>query len=304
LNRIAQQSISMWCLYLAASNDYSHVHAAQESRSPLQEPTMSRMPVMFVSHGAPTFATEPGIAGPLLRQAAQAMPRPKAIVLLSPHWMTRQVEVGTNAAPETVHDFGGFPAELYRIQYPAPGHPEVAQRAAGLLRAAGIEVRENPHQGLDHGAWVPVRHMFPEADVPVVQVSLPQRLDGAGALALGRALAPLADEGVLIVGSGSLTHNLYEFRQFAGPDAAPYAVEFVQWARGAVRAHDDAALAGYLQSAPHAQRAHPTPDHYLPLPFAAGAADPQSSVEVLDGGILYGMLSMEAYLFQPPKEVQ
>ncbi|HSV47585.1 MAG TPA: class III extradiol ring-cleavage dioxygenase, partial [Ramlibacter sp.] len=186
---------------------------------------------------------------------------------------------------------------LYRIQYPAPGQPEVAARVLELLRADGWDAVANSARGLDHGAWVPVRHMYPEADVPLLQVSMPHTLDGEGALRLGRALAPLSDEGVLLIGSGSLTHNLYEFRQQAGDDAAPYAVEFVDWARRAVRTHDGKALAHYLESAPHARRAHPSPDHYLPLPFAFGAAGEQAPVQVLEGGILYGMLSMESYLF-------
>lgn len=262
---------------------------------------MPRMPSLFVSHGAPTFATEPGRAGPLLRQVAQALPRPKAIVLLSPHWMTPQVEVSFSPAPETVHDFGGFPEELYRIQYPAPGHPEVATRALALLHLEGWEARANPSRGLDHGAWVPVSHMYPGADVPVVQVSMPRSLDAASAIRLGRTLGSLADEGVLIVGSGSLTHNLYELRQGAGEDAEQYAVEFVNWAREVLRKHDENALAGYLRTAPHAQRAHPTSEHFLPLPFAFGAAPQGATLQVLEGGILYGVLSMESYLFTAPR---
>lgn len=264
---------------------------------------MTRMPTLFVSHGAPTFATEPGRAGPLLRALAKGLPKPRAIVLLSPHWMTHEVEVSTSPSPETIHDFGGFPAELYTIQYPAPGQPEVAERALELLRADGWAASANAQRGLDHGAWVPARHMYPEADVPLVQVSMPRALDAQGAVRLGRALAPLANEGVLILGSGSLTHNLYEFRANAGSDAAPYAVEFVEWARAAVRGRDEAALANYLHAAPNAQRAHPTPDHYLPLPFAFGASQAGADVKVLDGGILYGMLAMESYLFVPPSAV-
>lgn len=256
------------------------------------------MPSLFVSHGSPTFATEPGRAGPLLRQTADSLPRPKAIVLVSPHWMTSQVEVSFSPAPETIHDFGGFPAELYRIQYPAPGHPEVAARALALLQADGWAAQANPSRGLDHGAWVPVSHMYPDADVPMVQVSMPKSLDAASAIRLGRALAPLADEGVLLIGSGSLTHNLYELRREAGENAAQYAVEFVDWARSAVRNHDEKALSDYLHAALHAQRAHPTSEHFLPLPFAFGAAPQGGPVQVLEGGILYGVLSMESYLFR------
>jgi 4,5-DOPA dioxygenase extradiol len=258
---------------------------------------MARLPSLFVSHGSPMFAIEPGQAGPLLAELGRRLPRPRAVLVLSPHWMTPTVRVGTAAAPETVHDFGGFPAELYTIRYPAPGAPEVASRAIELLNAAGWNASAAPHQGLDHGAWVPLRHLFPQADVPVFQVSMPRTLDAAGAVKLGRALAPLAEEGVLILGSGSITHNLYEFRRELGPGGADYAHEFVDWARRAVRGHDEAALAGYLQSAPHAQRAHPTPDHYLPLPFAFGAAAADAPVTVLDGGMTDSILAMDAYLF-------
>jgi 4,5-DOPA dioxygenase extradiol len=143
---------------------------------------------------------------------------------------------------------------------------------------------------------VPLLYLFPDADVPVVQVSLPRTLDGDAALKLGQALAPLADEGGFIVGSGSITHNVYEvFRET--PQDVQYAQEFVEWARAAVRHHDGQALANYLQSAPHARRAHPTPDHYLPLPFAFGAAKPDAPVRVLDGGMTFNILAMDAYVF-------
>lgn len=255
------------------------------------------MPTLFVSHGAPTFATQPAQAGPLLNELGRQLPRPKAVLVLSPHWITPTVRVSFSPAPETIHDFGGFPAELYAIQYPAPGAPDVAQRALDLLQAAGWTASAAPHQGMDHGAWVPVRHLFPQADVPVLQVSMPRDLDPAGAVRLGRALAPLADEGVLIVGSGSITHNLYEFRMDIGAEGASYASEFVDWARATVQRHDEAGLVNYLSVAPHARRAHPTPDHYLPLPFAFGAAAPDAPVRVLDGGMTYGVLAMDSYLF-------
>lgn len=258
---------------------------------------MNRIPSLFVSHGAPTFAIEPALAGPLLRQLGRELPRPKAVLVFSPHWMTPGVRVSSTAAPETVHDFGGFPAELYSIQYPAPGSPEVAARALQLLSAAGWNATADERRGLDHGAWVPVRHLFPDADVPVLQVSMPRDLDAAGAVRLGRALAPLADEGVLLLGSGSITHNLYEFRQDIGAAGASYASEFVDWARTTLQRHDEAGLVDYLRVAPHAQRAHPTPDHYLPLPFSFGAAAPDAPVRVLDGGMTYGVLAMDAYLF-------
>jgi 4,5-DOPA dioxygenase extradiol len=259
---------------------------------------MSRLPSLFVSHGSPTFAIDPGEAGPhLQRLGREIRDSTKAVVVLSPHWMTRGVRVTTTAAPETIHDFGGFPEELYRIQYPAPGSPEVALRVLELLNADGWNATGDERRGLDHGAWVPIRHLFPDADVPVVQVSLPHDLDAEGALRLGRSLAPLADEGVLVVGSGSITHNLHEVFREPAADGAAYAGEFVQWARGSLGRHDGNALVDYLRSAPHARRAHPTAEHYLPLPFSFGAARKDYELKVLDGGSTYGgVLAMDAYV--------
>ena len=257
---------------------------------------MSRLPSLFVSHGAPTYALEPGEAGRQLERLGRALPRPRAVLVMSPHWITRGIALTAAPAPQTIHDFGGFPPELYRLQYPAPGNPQLARAAAELLAAAGRAASLEPNRGLDHGAWVPLMHIFPSADVPVVQLSMPADLDPAAAWDLGKVLAPLAGEGVLIVGSGSLTHNLYEIR--AGHDQVErYAVEFADWMREAALARDRKRLVHALELAPHARRAHPTPDHYLPLPFAAGAAASNAAVDVLPGGILHGVVSMESYLF-------
>ncbi|NML43666.1 dioxygenase [Ramlibacter sp. G-1-2-2] len=258
---------------------------------------MAKTPVLFISHGAPTFALEPGRLGPRLTQAGDQLPRPKAVLVVSPHWMTRGLRVATTAAPETVHDFGGFPRELYTLQYPAPGAPALAARTVEVLRAAGWPAEADEGQGLDHGAWVPLRYLYPEADVPVFQLSLPAGLAPEQAYALGQALQPLREEGVLVVGSGSLTHNLYEFRSHGDDFEAAYAREFAAWVRQVVEARDDAQLLRTLDIAPHAQRAHPTTEHFLPLLVAAGAAQGDEQVETLEGGITYGVLSMDSYLF-------
>jgi len=255
-------------------------------------------PTLFVSHGAPTFAVEPGLAGPLLTALGQRLPTPRAVLIVSPHWMTRGLAITAATQPETIHDFGGFPAELYALQYPAPGDPALAAQIAELLEKAGYRVDLDAERGLDHGAWVPMRHMFPDHTIAVLQLSLPATISPEQTWALGQALAPLSREGILIVGSGSLTHNLYEFRQ-RGEDE-PYVKAFADWARHAVQTHDKQALVGYLESAPQAQRAHPTAEHYLPLLIAAGAAAPDAQVDVLDGGITHGVLSMDSYVFNPP----
>lgn len=261
---------------------------------------MSTAPVLFVSHGAPTFALEPGRLGPALTAAGEQLPRPRAVLVVSPHWMTRDLRVATGAAPATVHDFGGFDRALYRIQYPAPGHPELAARTIEVLRAAGWPAVADDQQGLDHGAWVPIRFLYPGADVPVFQVSLPAGITARQAYALGQALRPLREEGVLVVGSGSLTHNLYEFRSYGDGEEATYAREFAAWVRQAVEARDDERLQRTLDIAPHAQRAHPTDEHFLPLLVAAGAAAGEEEVRTLEGGITYGMLSMDSYVFGAP----
>lgn len=232
---------------------------------------MARLPSLFVSHGAPTFAIEPGLAGPRLTALGRALPRPCAVLVVSPHWMSSNPRVGLVAQPQTIHDFGGFDPALYDISYPVHGHPELAQRALTLLDDAGWAPQPDERRGLDHGAWVPLLHLYPAADVPAFQVSLPSRLDAETAWAFGAALAPLADEGVLIVGSGSLTHNLAEFRSGRCADE-PYAAEFAAWVREAVVQGDGARLRLTLQQAPHARRAHPTTEHFWPLLLAAGAA--------------------------------
>ena len=257
---------------------------------------MARLPSLFISHGAPTFALEPGVAGPRLAALGRSLPRPEAVLMVSPHWMTPGPRVGVVAQPETIHDFGGFDPALYRIAYPAAGHPRLARQAIELLAKAGWPAQADERRGLDHGAWVPLLHLFPQADVPVFQVSLPARLDADAAWAFGAALAPLASEGVLIVGSGSLTHNLAEFRSHHGAEAA-YAREFAAWVRDAVVAGDGPRLRRTLADAPHAARAHPTDEHFLPLLVAAGAAPAQGQWRVLDGGIAHGVLSMDAFVF-------
>lgn len=257
---------------------------------------MTAFPTLFISHGAPTFALEPGLAGPRLTALGRELPRPAAVLVVSPHWMTPSPRVAVTAQPATIHDFGGFDPALYDISYPAPGHPALAQRAIEVLQAAGWPALADDRHGLDHGAWVPLLHLYPQADVPAFQVSLPARLDADRAWSFGQALRPLADEGVLIVGSGSITHNLGEFR-IGEPQEARYAAEFTAWVREAVTAGDAARLRRTLVEAPHAQRAHPTTEHFLPLLVAAGAAPSLTPATVVDGGIVHGVLAMDTFVF-------
>lgn len=259
-------------------------------------PNPSKAPVFFISHGAPTFALEPGLLGPQLGHLGQHLPGVKAVLVVSPHWQTREVKVMTTPNPETIHDFGGFPSALYDLQYPAVGQPQYASEAGRLLTEAGWSVGIDERRGLDHGAWVPLMHLLPDAGIPVFQVSMPHDLDSASALQLGRALAPLRDSGVMIVASGSMTHNLYEYRQ-SGAEEEDYAIEFTHWVRQAVTGHDLERMVDYRRLAPHAQRAHPTDEHFLPLLVALGARGDFDATQVIAGGITNGVLSMESYVW-------
>lgn len=254
-------------------------------------------PLLFVSHGAPTFAIEPGLAGKKLAELGRELPQPDAIVVLSPHWMTRgEISVTASTAPQTIHDFGGFPDALYELSYPAPGAPALARHIVGLLQTAGWKSRLDETRGLDHGAWVPLMYLAPEANIPVVQVSMPVTLDTRSAWQLGEALKPLRDMNVLIVASGSLTHNLYEFRG-ATPHGADYVKQFAAWTARTLHAGNIDQLLDYKQYAPSAERAHPTDEHFLPLFIALGAAGQRYQTQVLDGGITHGVLAMDSYLF-------
>ena len=265
------------------------------------------LPTLFLSHGSPMHALQAGRAGAAWAALGRDLPRPKAVLIASAHWESEWPMLTTGSSPETIHDFGGFPQELYEIRYAAAGAPAVAERAIELIRAAGLTANGNGCRGLDHGAWVPLLHLYPQADVPVVQVSLQPKLGAAHHLRLGEILAPLRDEGVLIVGSGHLTHNLREWIAFARrhgmqpaeSEAEPYVREFSQWVEDALRSDDRDGIAQWLQQAPHARRAHPTDEHFLPLPFAFAAAGPAPRVERIELGVDSGVLAMDAYVFWP-----
>ncbi len=259
------------------------------------------LPSLFVSHGAPLFATEPGTTGPALQAWAKAHAPAeglRGIVIMSPHWMARTPAVMTNPAPATWHDFGGFPAELYQLQYPAPGSPELAREVLALFQAAGIAAQSDAQRPLDHGAWVPLMHLYPQAGVPVVQVALPVGHGPKEVFAMGQALAGLREGGVLVVGSGSMTHNLGEFFG-GGREPSPYVLEFSRWVESAITRGDRTALLNYRELAPHARRAHPTEDHFLPLFFTLGAAgwggDAPLQADYISREVMYSMLAMDAF---------
>ena len=260
---------------------------------------MTTLPTLFVSHGAPTLALEPGQAGAALTQLGRDLPRPTAILMVSAHWETARPAASTVEKPKTIHDFGGFAPELYRLQYPAPGAPALARRVAELLGASGMTTDLDPVRGLDHGAWVPLRYLFPDAEVPVTQLSIQPHLDPAHHYRVGEALRPLMREGVLVIGSGSLTHNLREVR-FNAPDgeSAPYVGQFQEWVERTIGNQDVAALLDYRKRAPSAVRAHPTDEHLLPLFVALGAAGAGSSAKRVTDEVTYSVVAMDTYVFE------
>ena len=230
-------------------------------------PAGGRMPVIFAAHGAPVLLDDPVWMGELAAWAT-AMPRPKSILMVSAHWEERPTTLGATRPVPLVYDFYGFPEQYYRTQYPSPGAPELAARVRELLAQQRIAWADDPKRGLDHGAYVPLVAMYPRADVPVLQVSMPG-LVPEELVGLGRALAPLRDEGVLIFGSGFLTHNMrYAFK----PGIPGWAREFDAWAAGALARLDLEALEDFRARAPAAQLALPTWEHYAPVLVAAGAA--------------------------------
>ncbi|MEW9623629.1 dioxygenase family protein [Rhodanobacter geophilus] len=259
---------------------------------------MPTLPSLYISHGSPMTALQPGATGARLAELAQAMPRPTAIVIASAHWLAHTPLVGGAAQPQTIHDFHGFPRELYELRYPAPGAPALAAHVTELLDHAGLAPRLDPQRGLDHGAWVPLRLLYPAADIPVVPVSIQPGLGPAHQYALGRALAPLRGQGVLLIGSGSITHNLHDFRAGYGVEReAPYVRPFTAWIEQKLAAGDTDTLLDYRRQAPFAQRAHPTDEHLLPLFFALGAAGDGARAQRIDAGIDLGFLAMDIYRF-------
>lgn len=232
------------------------------------------------------------------QQLGAQLPKPSAILVISAHWETRTPTVSRAIRPETIHDFSGFPEAFYKLRYPAPGAPEMAQAAALALRHAGIPVQLDDTHGLDHGAWVPLSFLFPRADIPVAQLSLQPDKNPAWHVALGRALRPLRERGVLIVGSGSITHNLRAvFKHPQGEPAPDWVTEFRDWIAAKIAAGDLPALIEYRSRAPHAVQNHPTDEHLLPLFVALGAANKIDSALHLNRVMTYGLLAMDAWLF-------
>jgi 4,5-DOPA dioxygenase extradiol len=260
------------------------------------------LPTVFISHGSPMHALEAGASGKAWAALGARLPRPRALLIASAHWEAEQPTLGGAERPATIHDFYGFPQPLYEIRYAAAGAPAIAERARALLAAGGLDAGIDAERGLDHGAWSPLLYAYPRADVPVLQVSIQSALGPRHHLALGAALAPLAREGVLIVGSGHLTHNLRELRSVRDTGvgrAEPYVAEFQGWVRQCIETHDYDRLADYRKLSPAGVRAHPTEEHFLPLFVTLGAAGEKARADRFVEHVEGGVLAMDAYLLHP-----
>ncbi len=266
-----------------------------QKRAPPMNTKRQRMPVLFVGHGNPMNAIEQNDFHRTWQELGRTLPRPEAVLCISAHWETQGVAVTVTSHPETIHDFYGFPRALFEVRYPAPGAPDLARRVAGLL--AGDDVRLDPDRGLDHGAWSVLAPMYPGADVPIVQLSLDSRRPGEFHYRLGKALAPLREEGVLILASGNIVHNL-RLLDYRDPRPPAWAVEADASLRSLIEAGDHGALIEYGSLGEAVRRGIPTPEHYLPLLYALALQDERDAPGFFNTAV-WGSISMTSLLLTP-----
>jgi 4,5-DOPA dioxygenase extradiol len=254
----------------------------------------STLPALFISHGSPMLAIEPGDAIPAWQALAQSLPRPRAVLAVSAHWTTTSPAVSASAKPETIHDFYGFPPALYDIRYPAPGAVDLAQEVLALIPGINIDTQ----RGLDHGAWMPLAAMYPQADIPVIQLAVMPNQSPEFHYRLGQQLAPLLSTGIMLLASGGLVHNLRDL-VFDAPEnlAKPYAQAFRDWFVDALNRRDLSALFDYRRLAPNAAQAHPTEEHLLPIFVALGAAGENFANRIVYQGFSLGTLAMDSFAF-------
>lgn len=252
---------------------------------------LATLPALFISHGAPTLALEKSATTNALARTGQNLPKPKAIVIMSAHWVTQTLEIASNPAPQTWHDFSGFSHELNSIEYPASGHPELAESLSDQLNKMGVINSLNPLRPLDHGVWVPLIHLYPEADIPIVQLSLPKHFDAYACYQLGSLFAELRREQILIIGSGSITHNLAALSWNAESED-PTAKAFKVWLLHQLKTDIPAALD--WQQFDQVEQVHPSSEHLLPLFFALGCGQ---RVSVIHESMAHHSLGMDVYRF-------
>ncbi|MEA4870696.1 MAG: 4,5-DOPA dioxygenase extradiol [Christensenella sp.] len=254
---------------------------------------MNRMPALFVGHGSPMNAIEDNPYSRAWSALGQSLEKPKAIVSISAHWFTRGTKINDEESPSMVYDMYGFPEELYQVKYPAKGSPELADRVSHLL---GSAVSIDNHWGIDHGAWSVLRRMFPAADVPILPLSVNAQLAPEDHFSLGKRLMPLRDDGVLILGSGNVVHNLARI-DWRKPEGTPWAEEFDQYIYRAVTTRSFNDAINYLSAGDSAELAVPSLDHFLPLLYVLGASDESDQISAFNQDCLLGSLSMTSYLF-------
>lgn len=251
------------------------------------------LPALFISHGSPMLALEAGQVGIALQRLSFNLPRPKAIVVMSAHWESHALEVSTAVRPDTWHDFNGFPAALYDIRYPAAGHPELAEDILQRLNAVGLVAQANSTRPRDHGAWMPLLHMYPDADIPVVEISLPMAWSAEDIFSIGQALEPLREQQILLIGSGSITHNLAELNWQGNAPVPVWASRF----RNAVvhhLSHNNFAAVLDWKNLPNVMRNHPTLEHFAPLFWSMGLG---SRFSLVHSSFTMGALGMDIYRF-------
>lgn len=251
----------------------------------------ARLPALFISHGAPTLAIEQSATTNALARIGHNLPKPRAIVIMSAHWLSEKLEISSNPKPKTWHDFSGFDPELHELQYPALGHAELAESLAQQLTARGITCRVNPMRVCDHGVWSPLKHLYPEADVPIVQISLPRHYDSVSLYQLGAQLAHLREQQILVIGSGNITHNLQALR-WQADSIDPAAKDFKLWLLQQLKTDIPSALD--WQQYPNYKNIHPSDEHLLPLFFALGAGQ---RVSVVHESMAHHSLGMDIYRF-------
>ena len=263
------------------------------------------MPVLFISHGAPSLLIDRDPTTDFFRGLGRRIPRPESILCISAHWETSAPVVTASSQPDTIHDFYGFQDELYECTYPCPGSAELAEKACSLLTNNNIDCTLNEYRGLDHGVWVPLKLMFPDADIPVVQLSLQRRKGTDYHYKTGQALQSLSNQGVLILGSGSATHNIHDFGRFE-LNAPPqkYVLEFDKWLCRSIEENDLDSILNYRMLAPGGIENHPTEEHLMPLFIARGAAGEGSAGKQIHQAYTYSTLSMAAYQWDRRKIIQ
>lgn len=252
------------------------------------------LPGLFISHGSPMLALNPEQVGPALERLGLNLPEPQAIIVMSAHWESQALEVSTAVRPETWHDFRGFPEALYTIRYPAPGHPALAEHILHLLAEAGFAAHANSSRPRDHGVWMPLLHMYPNADIPVIEISLPMNLSAQDIYKIGQTLKPLREQQILLIGSGSITHNLRELSwDGSHADVPTWASSFRNHVVNKLSHQDFDAVLDW-QTLPHVQRNHPTIEHFAPLFFAMGTGN---TLSIVHNSFSMGALGMDIYRF-------